>query len=137
MLAGSLGAQEPARPAAATAQHQDSTHHRAARHAQRKTAETQAELQREAKISMDSAKAVAAKTVPAGVIQSSELEREHGKLIYSFDMKVAGKAGVEEVNVDALTGALVAHEHESAKAERAEKAREAKEKPASKPSVKP
>jgi uncharacterized membrane protein YkoI len=77
-------------------------------------------LKAQAKISGDSAKKVALAQVPNGKIQSAEIEREKGKLIYSFDVKVAGKAGVEEVNVDALTGAVVGKEHESAAAERAE-----------------
>jgi len=83
-----------------------------------------AKLKAAAKISDDSARAVAMATVPGGVIQSAELEREHGKLIYSFDMKVAGKSGIEEVNVDAINGKLVAHEHETPKAERKEAAME-------------
>ena len=99
--------------------------------------ETQAQLQHEAKVSMDSAKAVARATVPDGKIQSSELEREHGKLIYSFDMKVAGKSGIEEVNVDAETGALVAHEHESPAAEKKEAKAEAKESTAKAKPAKP
>ena len=99
--------------------------------------ETQTQLRHEAKISMDSARAVARATVPDGKIQSSELEREHGKLIYSFDMKVAGKSGIEEVNVDATTGSLVAHEHESPAAEQKEAKAEAKESAAKAKSAKP
>lgn len=89
--------------------------------------ETQAQLRHEAKISLDSARAVARATVPNGKIASSELERENGKLIYSFDMRVKGKTGIEEVNVDAKTGELVAHEHESPAAEKKEAKAEAKE----------
>ena len=92
--------------------------------------ETQADLQHAARISMDSARAMARRTVPNGTIASSELEREHGHLIYSFDMRVAGHSGIEEVNVDAMTGKVLAHEHESAGAEKAEAKAEAKEKPA-------
>jgi uncharacterized membrane protein YkoI len=77
-------------------------------------------LKAEAKISGDSAKKVALAQVPNGKIQSGEIEHEKGKLIYSFDVKVAGKSGIEEVNVDALTGAVVAKAHESAAAEKAE-----------------
>ena len=43
-----------------------------------------------------------------------ELERETGKLVYSYDLKVAGKSGMEEVNVSAMTGKVLAREHESA-----------------------
>src|ERR1700694_432647 len=47
-----------------------------------KDAADQAAMQKEAKITMDEAKAIALKKVP-GKIESGELEREHGKLIYS------------------------------------------------------
>ena len=80
-----------------------------------------AKLRAQAKITGDSAKHVALAQVPNGKIRSGELENEKGKLIYAFDIKVAGKSGVEEVDVDANTGAVVAHEHESAKKEAAEK----------------
>jgi uncharacterized membrane protein YkoI len=96
--------------------------------AQKAKPETQAALMREAKIS----KAVATKTaltkVPGGKVRSSEIERENGKLIYSFAIKVAGKSGIEEINVDAITGTVVAQEHESAKTEKKEAAQEKKSK---------
>ncbi len=87
--------------------------------------ETQAQLQKEAKITMKQAKATALKSAH-GTIKSSELERENGKLIYSFD--VSGKSGVTEVNVDAITGKVIAVQHETAAKEAAEKKMEAKEK---------
>jgi len=90
-----------------------------------KAAETQAQMQKEAKISMEKAKAIALKKAP-GTVKSAELEREHGKLIYSFDIDT--KNGVTEVNVDAITGAVVGTQHESAAKEAAEKKQEAKEK---------
>ena len=83
-----------------------------------------------AKVTEAAAVATAEKRVPKGKIQSVELEREKGKLIYSFDMKVPGKSGVEEVNVDAITGKVIAVMHESAKTEKKEAAEEAKEKKA-------
>jgi uncharacterized membrane protein YkoI len=90
-----------------------------------KKVETQADLQKEAKISMDAAKEIALKKVP-GKIKSSELEREHGKLIYSFD--ITTKKGVTEVNVDAITSKIVDTHHESAAKEAAEKKQESQEK---------
>ena len=93
--------------------------------------ETQAQLMKEAKITMAVAKATAMKQVPAAKVKSSELERENGKLIYSFDMKTKGKSGIDEVNVDAMTGELVgAVAHEDAKTEKKEMKAEAKEKKA-------
>jgi uncharacterized membrane protein YkoI len=93
-----------------------------------KKVETQAQLQAEAKVSETAARATALKQVPNGTIKSTELEREHGKLIYSFDISVPGKSGVEEVNVSAIDGSVVAKEHESAKTEQKEATQAAKEK---------
>ena len=84
-------------------------------------------LKAEAKVSEADAIATAEKEVPDGKIQSAEIEREGGKLIYSFDLKAPHKSGVEEVNVDASTGTVVKKEHESAKAEKAEMKKEARE----------
>jgi hypothetical protein len=98
--------------------------------------ETQAQLQAEAKVSVAAATATAQQAVPNGKIGSHELEREKGKLIYSFDIKVAGKSGIEEVNVDAMTGALIEKVHETP----ADEAREAaadKKTPARPPVKKP
>ena len=66
--------------------------------------------------------------VPNGSVKAVELEREHGKLIYSYDITVPGKTGIEEVAVNAIDGSVVAHEHETPKMERKEAAQEAKEK---------
>ena len=87
-----------------------------------------AKLKAEAKVKEADAIAIAKKEVPNGKIESGEIERENGKLIYSFDIKVPGKSGIEEVNVDAMTGGLIAHEHETPKVEKKEAAMEAKEK---------
>jgi uncharacterized membrane protein YkoI len=95
----------------------------------KKAEESQTALRKEAKIAEADARKTALGAVPGGKVQSHELERENGKLIYSYDIKVAGKSGVEEVNVDAMSGAIVAHEHEDAKAEAKEKKAEAKKKP--------
>ena len=91
-----------------------------------KKVETQAMLQKEAKMTMADARAMALQTVPGATIQDGEIEREGGKLIYSFDMKVPGKSGIDEVNIDAMTSKLVSHQHETPKAERAEAKADAK-----------
>lgn len=86
-------------------------------------------LTREAKVAEAAAAATALAKVPNGKIASVEIEREGGKLIYSYDIKVAGKSGIEEVTVDAMTGQTVGKvEHESAATEKKEAADEAKEK---------
>ena len=94
--------------------------------AQKQPSTSQTALRKEAKIAQRDARKTALAAVPGGKVQSHELDRENGKLIYSYDIKVAGKSGVEEVNVDALTGEIVAHEHEDAKAEAKEKKAEAR-----------
>jgi uncharacterized membrane protein YkoI len=72
-----------------------------------------AKLLKRAKISEDSAATIARAKVPGGAIQGVELENEDGKLVYSYVLKISGKKGVEEVNIDAMNGRVVAVEHES------------------------
>ncbi len=79
-------------------------------------------LLKEAKITEAAARETALARVPNGKITEAELEKEDGKLIWSFDIKVAGKSGIEEVQVDALTGTVVAVEHETPKDEAREEA---------------
>jgi uncharacterized membrane protein YkoI len=102
------------------------------RHPKVRKADTQASLQKEAKIPEATARATALKEVPNGTVKSSELEREGGKLIYSYDITVPGKTGIDEVNVNAIDGTVVAKQHETPKAEKAEAVKEAKEKKATK-----
>ena len=73
------------------------------------------------RIAMKSLKTAAAATVTEG-----ELEIEHGCLVYSFDIRVSGRNGIEEVLVDVGTGKVLSHTHESAKQEAVEKANEGK-----------
>jgi len=83
-------------------------------------------LVKAAKITEATAAETAQKRVPKATIASVELEREHGKLIYSYDMKTKGKSGVDEVNVDAVTGKIISVAHESPVTEKKEAAAEAK-----------
>ena len=83
-----------------------------------------------AKVTEDAAAATAQARVPKGKIQGVELERENGKLIYSYDIKTAGKSGIDEVNIDAMTGKIIAFAHESPAAEKKEAAQDAKAKAA-------
>jgi uncharacterized membrane protein YkoI len=93
-------------------------------------------LVKQAKITEEVAAATAQKRVPKGKIEGVELEREDGKLIYSFDFKIPGKSGIDEVHVSAISGKLLSMEHETVAAEKKEAAEEAKAekgKPAAKP----
>lgn len=95
---------------------------------------TEAHLKAKATISEGAATKTALAAVPGGKVEGHELEEEGGKLIYSFDIKVAGKPGIEEIQVDAVSGKVVAHEHEDDEDE----AKEAKEEAAKKaPTRKP
>jgi uncharacterized membrane protein YkoI len=83
--------------------------------------EHQERLQAQAKISEADARATAMNRVPDGTIKEAELEKEKGKLIWSFDMSRPGTKDTTEVNVDAITGQIVAVDVENEKAEKAEK----------------
>ena len=89
-----------------------------------------------AKIDERAAATVAQRRVPKATIEAVELERENGKLMFSYDMKTVGKSGIDEVNVDAMTGKIIGFSHESPATERKEAAAEAKEKAATKASTK-
>jgi len=82
-----------------------------------------------ATISKDSATVLALAAVPGGTVSQAELETEDNALIYSFDIKVPGKEGVEEIHVDAKTGKVMKHEHESEAHEAAESAEPKPKKP--------
>ena len=87
--------------------------------------DSQAALSKEAKVTMEQAQKTAL-AKEAGKIKSKELEREKGRLIYSFDIKTAD--GIHEVQVDAITGEIVDDTVESAAAEAKEKAVDKKQK---------
>jgi len=74
-----------------------------------------------AKISGTEAERIALAKVPNGTIKEGEIEKEKGKLIWSFDIATPGTADITEVNVDANTGEIAGIEHEKAKDEKKEK----------------
>lgn len=84
------------------------------------------DLPRLAKISQADAQkaALASKGISAGAsVAESELEVESGCLVWSFDLKLPGKAGVQEVMIDAGSGKVLSTAYESPKKEAAEKAK--------------
>jgi len=72
-------------------------------------------LQEQAKVSKADAQATALTKVPNGTVKEGELEKEHGKLIWSFEINTPDTKDITEVNVDAITGEVVNIEHEKAK----------------------
>jgi hypothetical protein len=79
-----------------------------------------AALKKDAKISVEEARATALKKVP-GEIQEEELEKENGKLVYSFDIRATGQKDITEVQVSAIDGSIVSVEKENAASEAKEK----------------
>jgi uncharacterized membrane protein YkoI len=78
-------------------------------------------LEAKAKVSRADAEKTALAKVPNGTIKEGELEKEHGKLIWSFDIATPGTKDITEVGVNAITGEIVSVENESAKDEEKEK----------------
>ena len=60
-----------------------------------------------------------------GKIEGEELERENGKLLYSFDIRT-DKGTITEVQVDAKTGKVLSAKEESKADEAREKREDAK-----------
>jgi len=87
-------------------------------------AQKEAKLQAEARISRAEAEKIALTKVPGGTVKEAEIEKEKGKLVWSFDIATPGTTDITEVQVDALNGEVVAIEKESP----GQQAREKKEK---------
>jgi hypothetical protein len=80
-----------------------------------------------AKLSRPEAERIAlsrVKSPATASVASAELEAEHGCLLWSFDLKVAGEPGVQEVQVDAGDGKVLSVKHETPRHEAAEAGRE-------------
>lgn len=92
-----------------------------AEHHQHKEAK-QAALAAEAKVSKEAAEQTALAKVPGGTVKDAELEKEDGKLQWSFDVATQGTSDITEVNVDAMTGAVISADKESAADEAKESA---------------
>ena len=92
----------------------------------------EAKLKAQAKISRADAERTALNKVPGGTIKESGIEKENGKLIWSFDIATAGATDITEVAVDAITGEVIAVEKEPPAKEAKEKADESRGSRASK-----
>jgi uncharacterized membrane protein YkoI len=71
-----------------------------------------------AKVKEDSARAIALKRVP-GSVQTVELERKRGRLVYEFEIQRSGRQGLTKVDVNAMNGHVVGVVSEGAKGRRA------------------
>ena len=81
----------------------------------------EAQLEAQAKISKADATKIALAKVPNGTMKEGEIEKEDGKLIWSFDLNTPGTKDITEVNVNAITGDVVSVEQETASGEAKEK----------------
>lgn len=75
--------------------------------------ESQAELKAQARITQEEATKTALAKVPDGRIKAVELEKEHGKLIWSFDISIPKSKNITEIQVDAKTGKIVSTQVET------------------------
>ncbi len=89
-------------------------------------AQEQAQLAAQAKVSRAAAEQAALAKVPGGTIKECELEKEKGKLIWSFDIAIPGSKDISEVAVDAISGAVLSVENETPEDQAKEKAEDAK-----------
>jgi hypothetical protein len=90
--------------------------------------ESEKKLLAEAKIDRTHAERIALAQTPGGKIKSGELEKEHGELVWSFDISTPHSKNITEVQVDAKTGKIAAVEIETPKDQAKEKAADKKEK---------
>jgi Peptidase propeptide and YPEB domain len=71
------------------------------------------QLMKQASLDRHEAEKIALTSVAHGVVKSVELEKEHGKLVWSFDIARPGTKEITEVQVDAKTGQIVLVENET------------------------
>ena len=90
--------------------------------------ETQAALKAQAKITQAEAQRTTLAKVPDGKIRAAELEKEHGELIWSFDISMPNSRNITEVQVDAKTGKIVSTQVETPKDQAKEAAADKKQK---------
>lgn len=90
-------------------------------------AESDKALISRAKISEGTARATALAAVGNATVQSAELEDEHGKLVWSYDLQTLSSKDVTEVQVDAMTGKVISVKKESVKEQGKEADEERKE----------
>src|ERR1035437_6903404 len=89
-----------------------------------KASETKLEAQ--AKITKAEATKIALDKVPGGTIKEGDIEKEKGKLMWSFDIATPGTKDITEVQVDAITGAIIDISKETVADQAKEKKEDAK-----------
>lgn len=87
---------------------------------------TSAKLEAQAKITKAEAQKIALDKVPGGTIKEGDIEKEKGKLLWSFDIATPGTKDITEVQVDAMTGAVLDIAKETVADQEKEKTADAK-----------
>lgn len=90
--------------------------------------ESEKQLLAQAKITRQHAEEIALAAAHGGKIKSSELEREKGHLVWSFDIMKPHTSNITEVLVDAKTGQIVAVQKEHIAEQASEARADAREK---------
>jgi uncharacterized membrane protein YkoI len=85
-------------------------------------------LKAQARITQEEASKTVLAKVPNGKIEAVELEKEHGKLIWSFDISIPKSKNIKELQVDAKTGKIISTQVETPKDQAKEKVADEKEK---------
>src|SRR5258708_37365668 len=85
------------------------------------TSDKEAKLQAEAGISKTQAETIALARVPNGTVKTSELEKEKGRLTWSFDISTTDSKDITEVNVDAKSDEVIAVTKQTPEQEKNEK----------------
>lgn len=85
-------------------------------------------LLHETKVTKEAAIKTALAKVPGGTIKSTELEKEKGKIVWSFDISTKGSPNITEVLVDAVTGKIASVEKETPAQQQKEAAQDKAEK---------
>ena len=73
---------------------------------------SEASLRSQARISQAEAEKTALTKVPGASIKETEIEKENGKLVWSVELRTPGATEITEVNVDAVSGAILGVEKE-------------------------
>ena len=87
----------------------------------------EAALLLQAKVSREAATKTALAKVKGGTLKGDgEIEKEKGRIVWSFDIAKPGSKDITEVMIDAVTGKVVSVEKENPKAQAKEKLEDAK-----------
>ena len=74
---------------------------------------SEVELMKQAKITKGKAEQIALAKVSHGIVKSVEIEKEKGRIVWSFDIARPGTRDITEILVDAKTGKIISTQTEA------------------------